>query len=443
MELLYNIDFEVAAIFYMLIVNVFLRLKYSAKTHVNQEFRKMAGYLLIAVVLDVATAITISYGKVIPGWFNMLFNVLYTAVDVVLGYQFMRYVSAYVYRERSAKPFRINRVIYFICLLNLIINIFTGHVFYFDEQGVYVHGPLYMLVYIVPYYYILCSAVILFRHYKEFEVKQRRSIIAFLVFGLAGPVAQMLWFPDVLLSVFTMTLGLLMIMFTLETPDYQLLMETMGELETLQKNLQVEVERQTAKADWLALQSMKTLAFTIDAKDKYTNGHSMRVAEYARELIRRSGGTNKEQENIYYIGLLHDLGKIGVPDHIINKPSKLTDEEYEVIKSHPVIGSKILKEISKEIPGIDTGARWHHERYDGKGYPDGLMGEQIPLEARVIGVADAYDAMTSNRSYRRELSQEYVKGEFEKGKGIQFDPYFAELMIQMIDEDVDFDMREK
>lgn len=218
------------------------------------------------------------------------------------------------------------------------------------------------------------------------------------------------------------------------------------ELRRLQKNLQEEVKMQTREAqeqrrqvEQLSEEVMKTLANTIDAKDKYTNGHSVRVATYSREIARRCGKSAKEQQDIYYIGLLHDIGKIGVPDNIINKPGRLTEEEYQIIRQHPVIGSDILKTIS-QIPAIVTGARWHHERYDGMGYPDGLVGEEIPENARLIGVADAYDAMTSNRSYRKVLSQEIVRREIELGKGTQFDPYFAKIMIEMIDEDHNYEM---
>ena len=268
LKLVYNIDFEVAAIFYMVILNVFLYRKYSAQTRVNREFRRLAAYLLLAVVLDVATAVTISWGAVIPGILNTLFNTLYMAADVVVGYQFLCYVSAYVYKERESLLFRISRGVCILCLANLILNIFAGHVFFFDGSGQYVHGPLYLLAYIVPYYYIFCAALILMRNYRHYEIKQRRSILAFFLFGIIGPLAQLLWFPDTLLSVFSMTLGLLMIMFTLETPDYQLLMKTLGELEDLQKNLQAEVEKQTAKADRLAHQAVRTLAVSIDAKDR-------------------------------------------------------------------------------------------------------------------------------------------------------------------------------
>ena len=203
-----------------------------------------------------------------------------------------------------------------------------------------------------------------------------------------------------------------------------------------------EVIKAHERIERLSLQVVQTLAGTIDAKDKYTNGHSSRVAEYAREIAKRAGYSEKAQQEIYIIGLLHDVGKIGISDSVINKPSKLTDEEYDLIKTHPMIGYGILKKIT-EMPKLAVGARWHHERYDGKGYPDGLSGTDIPEEARIIAVADSYDAMSSRRSYHGIFAQEYIKGEFIKGKGAQFDPKFADIMLEMITEDKNFRMREQ
>lgn len=221
------------------------------------------------------------------------------------------------------------------------------------------------------------------------------------------------------------------------------------ELTRLQKNLQFEVSIQTRRAEArrrqverLSDEVMRTLANTIDAKDTYTNGHSLRVAKYAKEIAKRAGKSKEQQKEIYQMGLLHDIGKIGVPDAIINKDSRLTEEEYESIQQHTAIGSDILKTI-EEMPDIMIGARWHHERYDGRGYPDRLAGTEIPEQARIIGVADAYDAMTSKRSYRDVLSQEIVRKEIERGKCTQFDPDFADIMIQMIDEDIRYTMRER
>lgn len=209
----------------------------------------------------------------------------------------------------------------------------------------------------------------------------------------------------------------------------------------------INLHMKTAEESQLKLKTMnrkimRTLARTIDAKDQYTNGHSLRVAEYARELAKRKGKTKSQQENIYYAALLHDVGKIHTPDAIINKPTRLTNDEFDYIKLHPISGYYILRDID-EISQIAQGAKWHHERYDGNGYPHGLKGENIPEVARIIGVADAYDAMTSNRSYRTVMPQEKVRSEIENGKGTQFDPIIADIMLLMMDEDSEYEMRQK
>ena len=217
--------------------------------------------------------------------------------------------------------------------------------------------------------------------------------------------------------------------------------------EYLQDHLEQEVQQQTALAEDRLAESKQlfkemalALAKTIDAKDNYTHGHSERVADYARLIAKRAGDDEEAQERIYYMGLLHDIGKIGVAGDILNKPGRLTDDEYHAIQSHTIIGSEILRNIS-HFPDLSVGARSHHERYDGKGYPDHLAGEAIPRSARIIAVADTYDAMTSSRSYRKALPQDIARSEIEKGKGTQFDPEFADLMIKLIDDDKDFTMR--
>ena len=208
------------------------------------------------------------------------------------------------------------------------------------------------------------------------------------------------------------------------------------------EHLEETVTVKDNKIQKLTFQALETLANTIDAKDKYTNGHSNRVAKYSKEIARRMFKDEDEMTSIYFMGLLHDIGKIGIRDDIINKTNRLTDEEFAVIKNHSSIGYDILKNMT-EIPNIEYAARWHHERYDGKGYPDGLKGEEIPEYARIICVADAYDAMTSKRSYRSAMSQEKVRSEIENGKGKQFDPCIAQIMLDMIDEDTDYEMIEK
>lgn len=213
------------------------------------------------------------------------------------------------------------------------------------------------------------------------------------------------------------------------------------ELNRLHVDMAREIRAKTEKLSRAWLQIVQALAASVDAKDKYTHGHSARVAVYAREIARRAGFSDAGQERVYMMGLLHDVGKIGVQDAIINKNGRLTDEEYAQIKTHPAVGSDILKNIT-DFPELVIGARWHHERYDGRGYPDGLAGEDIPEVARIIAVADTYDAMTSNRSYRQALPQAHVRAEIERCAGSQLDPRFAAIMLKMIDEDGDYRMRE-
>ena len=178
-------------------------------------------------------------------------------------------------------------------------------------------------------------------------------------------------------------------------------------------------------------ESIETFTGFIDAKDPYTNGHSKRVASYTRRIAQEMGYEGEELDRIYYIALLHDCGKIGVPDNILGKPGRLTDEEFQIIKSHTVRGGEILKSF-KSLKNVGEGARYHHERYDGRGYPEGLAGENIPLIARMICVADSFDAMNTNRVYRAKLSKEHIISEIETNKGRQFDPEIADVMLTLL-----------
>ena len=183
----------------------------------------------------------------------------------------------------------------------------------------------------------------------------------------------------------------------------------------------------------IILQSMNTFISFIDAKDPYTRGHSRRVAMYAAEIAKRMHLTEDEVQNVYYAGLLHDAGKISVPDAVLNKPGTLSDEERKLIQDHTVAGGKMLKQMTS-LRGIRETALYHHERYDGTGYPEGLTGESIPLYARIVGVADSYDAMSSNRVYRRHLNKDEIIEEIQEGSGTQFDPNIVIYMVDMIND---------
>ncbi len=179
--------------------------------------------------------------------------------------------------------------------------------------------------------------------------------------------------------------------------------------------------------------SLKTFANAIDAKDPYTNGHSNRVALYSKEIARRLGMNEEQQENIYYKAMLHDMGKIGVPDAVLKKTAKLDPEERRQIEEHVDIGGRILSNF-RALPGIADGARFHHEKYDGSGYTQHLQGDDIPYEARIIAIADTYDAMSTDRCYRKALPSDVCIAELEKNAGKQFDPKLVPYMIEMIKE---------
>ncbi len=183
----------------------------------------------------------------------------------------------------------------------------------------------------------------------------------------------------------------------------------------------------------LFYKTIKSIAHALDAKDQYTHGHSMRVTLYSLALAKKMNLSDELLEEIETTGLLHDIGKIAIPEKILLKPGKLTDEEYEVIKTHPELGERLVASIEK-LRLISNWLKSHHERYDGKGYPDGLKGEEIPISSRIIAIADTYDAMTSNRAYRAALSHEVAIAEIQKCSGSQFDPKLAEIFVNIKDE---------
>ena len=177
----------------------------------------------------------------------------------------------------------------------------------------------------------------------------------------------------------------------------------------MRRQQDAQIVRQKNQIDRLFLQSMVTIAHAIDTKDRYAKQHSVHVALYSRGIARRMGYSEENIEKLYYIALLHDIGKIATPDSILNKAAELTSDEYECVKKHASVGAEIVRN-TRFIPGVEEGVRYHHEWYDGSGYV-GVKGDEIPEISRIIAVADAYEAMTSDRAYRRHLSQEYAINE--------------------------------
>ena len=187
----------------------------------------------------------------------------------------------------------------------------------------------------------------------------------------------------------------------------------------------------------MTIHTIETIATAIDAKDEYTGGHSERVGFYASRLAREMAVDYDLSEDdimrVQYIGFVHDIGKIAVADGVLNKSGKLSEEEYNLMKKHVDIGYEMVQSLGNIMPGLLDGIRYHHERFDGKGYPEGLSGTDIPLVARILALADSYDAMTSNRVYRKRLTDEKVREELVNGAGTQFDPSLAEIFVNLLD----------
>lgn len=204
------------------------------------------------------------------------------------------------------------------------------------------------------------------------------------------------------------------------------------EARNMHRDMEQIIQSQKQQIQRYSLQSMLTIAQMIDARDRYAQGHSIRVALYAKEIALRLGWKENEVEDLYYTALIHDIGKIAVEDSILNKSSELTPEEYEQVKRHTSIGGDMVRNAAK-MPAAEAGVRYHHEWYDGSGYA-GVAGDKIPLAARIIAVADAYEAMTSDRSFRKHRSKEDAEEELRRGSGTQFDPMLVDVFLKLLDE---------
>lgn len=433
----YNVSFEIAGAFMLAILLVSLGVHFTNSGSRRCSFMTFTAATLLAEVLDVISAVSLGYS--LGPLYLQLVNSAYFFSAALSGY----YLVCYTRTRGSDNALTralvlLDRAVLAAYAVFLFANAYGGWMFYFEGQA-YCFGPLHVLVYLLPCYYLLRGMMRVLRTHSSYSPKEMACNVGFVVLMVVGMLLQGFLFPDTLLTVFNTSLGILVLFFGLETKDYPKLMETLAELEYLQKNLEKEVERQTALArqrelqvEQMSLDTVQALALSIDAKDEYTRGHSTRVAQYSRQLARRLGWDPQRVEQLSNAALLHDIGKIGVPDSILKKPGALDDGEYAIIKQHCVWGAEIVRNVSG-IPDAGVVARSHHERWDGAGYPDGLAGEKIPLCARIVAVADAYDAMSSARVYRKPLERAVIRSELVKGRGTQFDPLLLDAFLPLFD----------
>ena len=371
-------------------------------------------------------------------WMVRISNFVVFAMILMIVWAFNHYVRD-IYSDEtgfSKIPLRLKLVdlLVMLGLILLAVSQQTGLYYTFDEFNNYQRSPLFFISMAIPCAVLLMQLTVVVQYHKYFRNGLFISLILFTTLPLVAGILQLKFYGLSLINITTGFLSAMLYLFALK--DMNITVEHARRLEV------DYLRKESEDTKRLFTQTAEALASAIDAKDKYTKGHSSRVAEYSKKIAELYGKSPQECDEIYYAALLHDVGKIGISRSILNKKGKLSDDEFQVIKEHPNIGAQILSSIN-ESPYLSIGAKSHHERYDGKGYPEGLKGEDIPEIARIIAVADAYDAMTSSRSYRDTIPQQIVREEFVKCLGTQFDPVFGKIMLHLIDLDTEYKMKEK
>lgn len=438
-----NLSFEIAGALVLAILLFYVVTQYEMPTLQSKTFRNMISFMLCAELLDLVSAYVSAQPSIYGIVFIIAINTLYFCSLFWAAYYLLCYALLPVHGEKYfGISIVLNRILLAIGLVLALFTPFTGALFYVNESGAYTHGPLHAISYIIPLIYMIEAAFYILLFHKNYGARQHTVIIAFIFIGVGSLLLQAFAFKHTLLTFFGASLGSLVLFFGLETPDYRNMVFAVDRLEELKSDLENEVARQVDLSTQrqnriakLSLETVQALAGAINEKDVYTQGHSTRVAVYSAALAYKMGWDVPDVDAIYQAGMLHDIGKIGVRDSILNKPGRLSDEEFEELKMHTRRGAKILENLTSYPSAKDVALR-HHERWDGKGYPDGLSGSEIPLVARLVSIADAYDAMNTARVYRDALSKETIRQELLKGSGTQFDPVPVRAFVDLLDNGV-------
>ncbi|MBP5324573.1 MAG: HD domain-containing protein, partial [Pseudobutyrivibrio sp.] len=315
----------------------------------------------------------------------------------------------------------------------VVVSNFTGMYYYFDEFNNYYRGPLFILCYVFPVVTPLIQLSVILQKKDRITKGIYISLVLFIIVPIFASIIQIFAYGLSLTNIFIVGMAVLVYIFALFDINNKIEKANRREIEYLKEERQV-MQR-------LFDQTASSFVNAVDSKDDFTKGHSLRVAKYAKLIAQTCGKNEKECDEIYYTALLHDIGKVGIPESVLEKGEDRTPEEQEIYKTVTTIGDEILSNIN-EYPYLRDGAHFVHERYDGKGYPVGLKGEEIPENARIIAVADNYDLLTSKKRDRDHYPQFMVREEMVKAAGTRFDPRFAGAMVSIIDSDVDYRLRE-
>ena len=323
---------------------------------------------------------------------------------------------------QNGKHRKLYQYIGYVVLLNFVVS----SILYLTKIKDYIETlPVAQCILVFIFILVFIHLVQYIRKNKQSKADYILLIGLFLVLLCVAIESVSVYFVATISGIF-IGIGMIILLFT----NIVRTIQKIHMVEEKRHHLELEIEKKQNKK--ITLQMMESLSTTIEAKDEYTRGHSRRVAQYAALIAENLGWSNEEIQNLKNCAYLHDIGKIGIPDQILNKPGKLTNEEFNLIKQHTTIGQDILKDITI-IPHIDEVTRSHHEHYDGTGYPDGLKGNEIPIQARVIALADSYDAMNSRRIYRNALSHGRIYHEIQMNAGTQFDPDITKVFLKLMD----------
>ncbi|MCR5685846.1 MAG: HD domain-containing protein [Lachnospiraceae bacterium] len=370
-------------------------------------------------------------------WMVRISNFLVFFMTISVMHAFNLYICDLCSNEIGLKtvPFRL-RLVELVAgagWILVIISQFTGLYYYFDESNAYQRGPGFLICYIIPFVGTFIQLSVIIQYFKRLSLYISIPMLLFTILPIIASIFQALLYGVSLTNMSIVGLGIVLYIFAI--------MEMNDMVEKMRRSQLDEANRKSLHIRQSFEQVVKAVVKALDSRDRYTRGHSLRVAEYSKEIAQRMELDEKECFRVYYSAAMHDIGKIEIPDRILAKPGRLTDIEEEILKKHPAIGGAILAEV-ENVPYLATAARYHHERYDGKGYPEGTAGEDIPLIGRIVAVANAYDEMTSFKFSHTPFAQGRVRETLVNGAGHEFDPAIVKIMVEMIDHDTDYMMRE-
>ncbi|MBO4883076.1 MAG: HD domain-containing protein, partial [Lachnospiraceae bacterium] len=335
--------------------------------------------------------------------------------------------KAYVKTDKIPIRLRIVTVLTIIGMLMVIVSQFTNLYYSFTPDNQYQRGPGFLLSYVIP---VVCPIIIytvIWQHRKYFSRFIFIALSTYVFMPIVMGIIQIFAYGISIVNMAMVVVSLALYVFTY--------LDINDEVNRAHKIEIENVKEQKINMQKLFEQTATAFVDAVEKRDPLSKGHSLRVANLAKKLAKENGKSEEECEEVYYTALLHNVGMVGIPDNILNKGSKLTEEENEIFKRQPVISSDILSGITV-FPYLSRGVRYVEERYDGAGYPDGLKGKDIPEISRILSVADAYDAMKTDSRTSEPMPDPMIREEFLAGAGVKYDPDYADLMVHMIDSEI-------